>query len=114
MRLLVCGGRYYSDECRLRGMLDRIHAKHGITCIIEGRCPYGGADLIAQQWAESNGIENLGFPMAGKRGPERNSRMLKEGRPTHCLSAPGGRGTADMVTKAIDALGADHVHIMPA
>jgi hypothetical protein len=112
VRLLVCGGRHYADKSRVWRLLDGIHAKHGIETIIEGRCPYGGADRHAQEWAEARGVENLGFPMVGRAGPARNSRMLAEGCPTHCLSLPGGRGTADMVRKATAALGRDHVHVV--
>jgi hypothetical protein len=110
MRLLVCGGRDYQNRDRVWRLLDGIHRKHGIAVIIEGRCPLGGADLHAQHWAEARGVENLGFPMKGRAGPARNSRMLAEGRPTHCLSFPGGSGTADMTGKAIAALGKDRVH----
>jgi len=91
-------------------MLDGIHAKHGITAIIEGRCPYGGADLHAQQWAEDRGVKNLGFPMVGRAGPDRNTKMLDEGKPTHCLAFPGGNGTRDMVRKASLRLGTAQVH----
>ncbi|ODP39369.1 hypothetical protein BFL28_10530 [Sphingomonas turrisvirgatae] len=110
MRLLVFGGRYYSDRARVWRMLDGIHAKHGIAVVIEGRCPYGGADLHAQEWAENRGVPNKGFPMVGRAGPARNSRMLAEGKPTHALGFPGNRGTADMAAKAIAALGAERVH----
>jgi hypothetical protein len=113
MRLLVCGGRDYNDQARVWRLLDGINAKHGISCIIEGRCPYGGADLLAQRWAEARGIENEGYPMVGRQGPARNSRMIKEGSPTHCLAFPGGSGTDDMVRKAKSALGEDRVHIVP-
>ncbi|RYG88415.1 MAG: DUF2493 domain-containing protein [Alphaproteobacteria bacterium] len=110
LRVLVCGGRYYKDRARVWKLLDGIHRKHGIAVVIEGRCPHGGADLHAQSWAEDRGVENLGFPMVGRAGPARNTRMLKEGRPTHCLSFPGGTGTADMTRKAIAALGEQRVH----
>lgn len=114
MRLLVCGGRDYKDRGRVFRMLDGIHAKHRIAVVIEGRCPLGGADRFAQQWAEMRGVENIGFPMIGRAGPARNSKMLSEGHPTHCLAFPGGRGTADMVRKAVAALGADKVHEVAA
>lgn len=112
MRLLVCGGRDYRDRERVWRILDGIHAKHGIGVVIEGRCPFGGADLHAQKWAEARGVDNLGFPMVGRAGPARNSRMLAEGKPTHCLSFPGQRGTADMTRKAVAALGEDRVHVV--
>lgn len=112
MRLLVCGGRNYEGRASVWRILDGLHAKHGIEVVIEGRCPYGGADLHAQQWAEARGVENLGFPMKGRAGPARNSRMLAEGEPTHCIAFPGGNGTADMTRKAIAKLGRERVHIV--
>lgn len=110
MRLLVCGGRHYSDHDKVWHILDGIHAKQPITCIIDGRCAVGGADLHAQRWAEARGIENIGFPKKGRAGPSRNDRMLAEGQPTHCLAFPGGRERADMVQKAKAALGPDRVY----
>ena len=110
MRLLVCGGRHYTDQDIVWRSLDGIHAKHNITCIIEGRRPMGRADLHAKRWAEARGIENIGFPTVSRQGPARNSRMLAEGRPTHCLAFPGERGASDMLHKAWAVLGRDRVH----
>ena len=40
----------------------------------------------------------------GKRaGLIRNARMLTEGKPERVLAFPGGRGTADMVSRAREA-----------
>ncbi len=36
-------------------------------------------------------------------GPRRNERMLKEGKPTHGLIFPGGRGTSDMMNRLFAA-----------
>ncbi len=33
-------------------------------------------------------------------GPIRNARMIAEGRPDLVIAFPGGRGTADMVSRA--------------
>lgn len=105
MRILVCGGRDYTDEAAGFKALDALHAKRGITLIIEGECPYGGADLIAKRWGESRGVRVLPFHAEWKKygraaGPKRNSRMLEEGRPDGVVAFPGGYGTADMASKA--------------
>src|SRR4051812_42990318 len=99
MRLLGCGGRFFSDRETLWRVLDGIASRHTIETTIDGRCPLGGFDLLVQQWSEDRGIPNKGFPMIGSAGPARNSRMLKGGRPTHWIAGAGGSGTADMVRK---------------
>ena len=104
MRVLVCGGRDYTDADRIFAALDRLHSPCGrITCIIQGEAP--GADAWARKWAERNGVPVEGYEAEwgkyGKRaGPLRNKRMLDEGRPDGVVAFPGGRGTADMVGQA--------------
>lgn len=102
-RVLVCGGRDYADANRLYGVLDELHRKQGISCVIEGNAR--GADRMAGYWARKHRIDNLKFPAdwatSGKAaGPIRNRQMLEEGRPDLVLAFPGGRGTADMVRQA--------------
>lgn len=74
-----------------------------------GMSPFGGADLLAEQWAIERGhqVERHPADFAGqgrKAGPERNTRMTE--LPTHvCLAFPGpeSRGTIDCATKAWSA-----------
>lgn len=106
MRLLVCGGRDFADAGRAYKVLDAMHRALGIDVVIEGNAR--GADRIAGFWARKNRVTNLKFPADwnahGKAaGPIRNQRMLDEGKPSHVLAFPGGRGTADMVRRARDA-----------
>lgn len=102
MRLLVCGGRDFSDTEHAYRVLDKLHRQHGIDAVIEG--DGRGADRIAGYWARRNRIDNLKFPanwVQGRAaGPIRNAKMLAEGKPDMVLAFPGGRGTADMVSKA--------------
>lgn len=103
MRLLVCGGRDFSDTARAYRVLDKLHRTHGVEVVIEGHAR--GADRIAGYWARRNGIDNLKFPADwdthGKAaGAIRNQQMLDEGKPDLVLAFPGGRGTADMVQRA--------------
>ena len=98
-RVLVCGGRNYSDACRVGVVLDELT----IELIIQGGA--GGADALAKEYAITNQVQVQEFKAdwnANGRaaGPIRNSKMLIEGKPDVVLAFPGGRGTADMVVKA--------------
>lgn len=105
MRLLVCGGRGYEHRPIMYGNLDKIHAETPITMLIHGACPYGGADILAEDWAKSREVPYFGIPAQFRQrgrqaGPERNQRALEWGKPDKVLAAPGGKGTADMVRRA--------------
>jgi predicted Rossmann-fold nucleotide-binding protein len=116
MRVLVCGGRDYSDEARVWRVLDKLHAEAGISCIIQGGA--NGADRLALRWAEKvSGVPSETYQADWENqgnfaGPARNKRMLDEGKPDLVIAFPGGRGTADMVRKARRA-GVDVVEIAP-
>ena len=57
IRLLVCGGRDFTDATRLERVLDAVHRKHAIEVLIEGECPTAvNADKLARAWAESRGV----------------------------------------------------------
>lgn len=103
MRVLVCGGRDYSNTIQLFRTLDAL-AKHEIVdCIIEGDAP--GADRIAGYWAKKRRIDLYIFPADWKKygrsaGPIRNKQMLDEGQPDLVVAFPGGKGTANMIEQA--------------
>jgi hypothetical protein len=101
-RVLVCGGRDYSNRDMLFAVLDRAHAANPIVALIHGNAK--GADQLADNWAMGK-CETLTFTPAweehGKAaGPMRNQKMLDEGKPHMVIAFPGGRGTADMVRRA--------------
>lgn len=103
MRVLVCGGRDFTDTLAAYEALDRLRKEYGFDCIIEGDAR--GADRIAGYWARSRKLDNLKFPADWKThgnaaGPIRNQRMIDEGRPDFVVAFPGGRGTLDMMTRA--------------
>lgn len=110
MRVLVCGGRDFTDREAVFSEIDAInngdsegHGPSEITCIIHG-CA-SGADTLASEWARLRGVPVEGYRAEwekhGRRaGPLRNQRMLDEGEPDHVVAFPGGRGTADMVRRA--------------
>lgn len=101
-RVLITGGRYFSDRKLLNDALDAIHAGDPIVLLIHGDA--NGADRLAGQWATSNGIAIKAIPAAWEKhgraaGPIRNTEMLNE-KPDLVVAFPGGRGTEDMVRKA--------------
>lgn len=104
MRVLVCGGRDYSDRRRVFKVLDFNRAK--ITMIIHGAAR--GADSLAAEWCELNYIVEWPFPADWARygraaGFRRNEQMLEEGKPDLVVAFPGGIGTQMMVRLARDA-----------
>lgn len=106
MRVLVCGGRDYSDDEFLNRKLWRLHRDHPITAIIEGGA--NGADRFARWWANAAGVKCITVPAGWNKhgkaaGPIRNQRMIDEFRPDLIVAFPGGRGTADMVRRAESA-----------
>jgi hypothetical protein len=100
MRVLVCGGRHYSDALGVFRVLDAL--PDGPLTIINGGAP--GADALARRWAERSHVEVRTFPadwsVGRSAGPRRNQRMIDEGMPDLVIAFPGGRGTADMVRRA--------------
>lgn len=82
-----------------------------------------GADRLAQAWCDYQHVPTLRFPafwsdlsVPGARlrfgrygaynanaGPQRNQRMLDEGKPDAWLAMPGQTGTADMVRRCREA-----------
>ncbi len=102
MRLIVCGGRDYSDEAFVFPTLDRVHAKRSVTQVVQGGAT--GADALAKHWADARGVECLtiraDWRTHGKAaGPIRNGQML-DLQPDGLVAFPGGRGTADMCRQA--------------
>ena len=98
-RVLVTGGRDYSDERVVARCLELLAPSH----IIEGGA--SGADTCARRIAKRLGIGLETYPadwarLGRRAGHERNARMLRDGKPDVVLALPGGRGTADMVARA--------------
>lgn len=121
MRVLICGGRDLNSsdvwnwlEHNLKSELQQLRLQRcfaaypgkkpiEIKCIIHGGAR--GADEGAAQWGESEHVQTLCYRADWKRhgkaaGPIRNQRMIDEGKPNVCVAFPGGRGTADMVSRA--------------
>jgi hypothetical protein len=103
LRLVVGGGRDYTNRSRLFQMLTDIHLLREIALIIHGACHLGGADKIAGDWAEMHGIPAEPCPVDHTKdgmwpgaGPRRNHRMLLTLRPTAVLVFPGGAGSKSL------------------
>ncbi len=120
-RVVVFGGRKFSDRRWLYRALDRVHTRRAITCIIEGEA--SGADTLARLWAKDRGVAVDPYPAdwsnierpgalvrrnkAGKlydalAGHVRNELMLRVGRPQLAIGFPGGTGTRDMTVRCLE------------
>lgn len=103
MRVLVCGGRHYSNHAAVEHALTVLHARRGITLLIEGGAT--GADRLAREWAKKRGVpfetEEADWTKYGDAaGPIRNALMLSKWKPDGVVAFPGDRGTRDMIRKA--------------
>jgi hypothetical protein len=103
-RLLVCGGRDFTDRAHVWATLDRVNAKRPVGLVIHGAAR--GADTLGAEWAVERNVEVWAFPARweqdGRRaaGPKRNQRMLDVGQPQGVVAFAGGSGTADMIRRA--------------
>lgn len=91
MRLLVFGGRYYSDRSAAFWALDQVHAASPVTCVIHGGAR--GADALGDSWAHARGIYTervrAEWETHGRRaGMLRNARMLAEFAPAYAAVVP--------------------------
>lgn len=105
-RLLICGGRDFTDEDTAFAFFDQLHAERSVALVIEGGAR--GGDAIGRAWAEARGIEVITYfadwtDQGRKAGPLRNIRMLEDGKPTLVVALPGGKGTEHMVRIAREA-----------
>lgn len=103
MRVLVCGGRDYSDQTRVFKELIFLRTSPGKLIIIEGGA--SGADALAADFAKRYWVEHIQFKADwGKHGkaagPIRNQQMIEEGKPDLVLAFPGGIGTANMIKQS--------------
>jgi hypothetical protein len=81
------------------------------SVIIQGGAD--GADECARIYAGAYSVECITFAADWKKhgkaaGPIRNQKMIDEGKPECVLAFPGGRGTADMVRRAM----ASGIHVI--
>lgn len=106
-RLLVTGGRDFTDGDYVFRWLQLLHLKYGFALLIHGGAR--GADTLADVWARGAGVQPCKcealWPYHRSRGayaaagPIRNGHMLLL-NPQLVVAFPGGAGTADMIKKA--------------
>lgn len=104
MKVLVCGGRNFTDTDSLKKMLDNLNP----SAIIQGGA--SGADQLARSYAKSNGIPSIqvdaNWTYYNKSaGPVRNKWMLEFCQPDVVVAfpTPESRGTWHMVKIAKEA-----------
>lgn len=106
-RVLVCGGRNYTDRDHIWNTLNDLDITEGLFSVVIHGCA-SGADSEAEIWAEAFRRKVCGFRAEWRKygkaaGPIRNRRMLEKGKPDLVIAFPGGRGTADITQQAKDA-----------
>lgn len=99
MKVLVCGGRDFSDSAWVFRVLDSLNPDH----IIEGGAT--GADAFAQAWAihrcKTLSTVQADWKRHGRAaGAIRNQEMIDRFNPDLVIAFPGGKGTADMIRRA--------------
>ncbi|WP_293854344.1 SLOG family protein [Sphingomonas sp. SCN 67-18] len=97
----VTGGRSYDNYDHVKRVLDEERP----GAIVQGECPYGGADAMAARWCADNGVPCIGikanFNHYGRgAGPIRNGWMLDLIEVYKVIAFPGGRGTENCVEQA--------------
>lgn len=103
MIVLVFGGRDFRDRFAVHKAFAEFTARIGIiNQVVHGNAR--GADLTGAQVAIDLGIPTRAFPADWDKygkgaGPIRNQQMIDEGNIQAAIGFPGGRGTADMVSR---------------
>jgi hypothetical protein len=99
MRVLIAGGRDFSDKEFLNRYMDKYLDE--VTMVISGTAK--GADRLGEKWAHSHDIPVERYPAqwaryGGAAGPIRNKEMLDKGKPDLVVVFKGGRGSEHMAT----------------
>ena len=106
MRLLVTGGRDFTDRPFAFKILDKIHTRRPITLLIEGGA--AGADRFGREWARARGVPfrtcEANWERYGNHaGRVRNCQMLREEKPQFVAAFRGRDGTRHMCRIAREA-----------
>lgn len=121
MKLLVCGGRDWSDWRTMCRVLDELHGRRHVDVVVHGAAR--GADVMAAAWAQRRGVAVDPWPAQWRAykvnerwraGRDRNEQMLRTG-PDLVLAFKRGfdvqlrrGGTEHMIGLALRA-GVDHL-----
>ncbi len=114
MKVLITGGRNYTNQALVNQVLDALLVRYPAMVLIHGDAK--GADTLGRMWAECHSVPHVPYPAEWDKhkppegsnrknpaGPIRNRKMLTEGKPDLVVAFAGGSGTADMVQIALDA-----------
>lgn len=112
LRVIVTGGRSYSDRARVYSVLDFVNRNAGISLLNHGGAC--GADALAHEWAASRGVSECVHHADWKHygpsaGPKRNQDMVDHGADL-AIAFPGGKGTHDCLMRCLRA-GIDLVRV---
>jgi len=111
VRVLICGGRDFTDNPFIRSALENL-LFNGLNVptelfIIEGAGPgtkgNPSCDELVYRWRIANKINGARYPVDHDldgpwpaAGPRRNRRMFEQSKPERGIAFPGGKGTAGM------------------
>lgn len=104
MRILVCGGRDFTDKTAVyAALVPYLREYRADLEIVSGMAK--GADHFAWLFSHHYDLVCHQFPADWEKhgraaGPIRNQQMIDEGQPDLVIAFPGGKGTADMVRRA--------------
>jgi len=104
LTVVVTGGRDYADREVVFKTLDKLHAAHHVTLLVEGGA--SGADALASAWARERKVPTKRVKADWDRhgnaaGPIRNKQMLERFKPDVVVAFEGGAGTADCVEQSV-------------
>ena len=102
MKILVCGGRTYSDYQTVLNTLEEYVCSASL--VIQGGAK--GADELARRASKVLEIPCKEFKANWEKygksaGPIRNRQMLVEGKPDLVIAFKGGKGTNNMINLAL-------------
>lgn len=106
MILIVTGGRDYTPTRPQLHSLKLMMEARGVTELAHGDALGVDRTVALMVGSEMLHVAVKRFPYKAEHGraggPIRNSEMAAyaKGKPAVCVAFPGGKGTADMVTKA--------------
>ena len=111
-RIIVCGGRHYSNYDYLEMIVDATLEKYDLNMdeveFVSGHC--AGADILGELYAKKHNIRCTMFPAEWEKygrpaGPIRNSQMIEYASEADipiviAFVSPRTKGTIDTVQKA--------------
>jgi predicted Rossmann-fold nucleotide-binding protein len=110
LRVVVTGGRDYDDRNavhrEIRRLVDKAGDRQNLLMINGGA---RGLDTIVRELCDEMGIPCITMfapwnsRHGNRAGPVRNQWMIDFCAPTYAIVFPGGRGTADMKRRIIEA-----------